>query len=372
MRTILFTLLIWLIPSYATAQILPEEAQSLDSEKFMVYTEHVDSLNKIHYQVGTYNPKSDPSIIHLPIYLRIVNRGVENYYSLHTKYDPDIFSFPKLPSDRLTVIKGRYEFYIYDLQQKTLSRKLHPGLGQYEGEDAISGLFSGLTLFDNERFIFGHVQGFGIFCYDISHPANPVELIQHTFKKANNDEPVYAFIHKNSDELFAMITAQPDRSSQGNINRLYNRLKNIGFYLQDIVLDLNHAQYPVPSPTLDEYYLPKDYFLKISTLTKHTYTNKTEEFCSNEEYEFKNGIRYLFTDYGPCEQCGHGVTEIYIPNFNISQGFLFTLIFSGYRYQKEIFLEEFSDKEIRFSWDYSDVKIIPQDGGILIIEDVML
>ena len=71
-----------------------------------------------------------------------------------------MFSFPDLPSDNLQIIAGRYAFYIYDIDKQTLSNELIPGLNQYEGEDAISGLYSGLTLFDNEKFLLGNVQVF--------------------------------------------------------------------------------------------------------------------------------------------------------------------------------------------------------------------
>lgn len=352
----------------AEAQILPDST-AFREDSFLCYVEHTDSLNRIHYQVGTYHP-NDSSEIHLPVYLRIVRQGVDKLYSLDTKYDPDMFSFAELSSDRFTVINGRYAFYVYDIQRDTLSRKLHPGLDQYEGEDAISGLYSGLTLFDKEQFLLGNVQGFGVFCYDISDPANPIELLQYAIKKTDEELPFYVFFYKTTDNLFDMLIAQPDTSSKSLVPRLYNRLKTVRYATQRVALDMDISKFPVPQPAPANHYLPQDYFSQISPVKKHTYTGKTNEFCSREQYEYENGIRYSFTDYGPCEQYGHGVTEIFIPNFDQTQAVM--LILSGYQNPREILLEQASDKEIRFLWGFSTLKIIPRENGISIVDDVML
>lgn len=371
MRIFLSILWGWSLASFATAQILPESGQSFHAEKFISYTEHADTLNGILYQVGTYNPADSPDI-HLPIYLRIARQGSEKYYDLDTKYDPDMFRFPDLSSDRLVIIKGRYAFYVYDIHQQTLSRKLHPGLGQYEGEDAISGLYAGLTFFDHEKFILGNVQGFGVFCYDISDPADPVELMQYAIKKPDEELPFYVFLHKTDSNLFDMLCAQADTASKSLISRHYNRLKTVRYGAQGIALDIDISKFPIPQPTPDEHYLSQEYFSQISAVKEHTYTGKTDDFCSSEHYEYANGIRYAFTDYGPCEQCGRGVTKIFIPNFNITQGFMFTLVFYGYRSPKDLHLERATDNEIRLLWEYSEIKIIAQEDGILIMDDVML
>lgn len=373
MRIFLFTLWIWSLDFFAAAQILPEKEQPFNREKFMVYTEHIDSLRDTHYQIGTYNVKdTEAPQPHLPVYLRVARQDTVSSYYLDTKYDPDMFSFAGLPSDRLAIIKGRSAFYVYDIERKMLSRKLHPGLDQYEGEDAISGLYSGLILFDNEKFILGNVQGFGVFCYDISNPSNPIELMQYTIKKTGGEQSFYAFFYKTADNLFDMLIAQPDRSSESNIPQLFIQLKTVRYAAQDILLDLDISKFPISQPVVNGRYLPQDYFSQISAVKKHIYIGKTEEFCSSEQYEYANGIHYSFTDYEPCEQCGHGVTKTFIPNFNITQGLMFTLIFYGYRNPKELYLEQTTDNEIRLLWEYSEIKIMPHEGGILIIDDVVL
>ncbi|MGS2760966.1 hypothetical protein [Sinomicrobium sp. M5D2P9] len=123
---------------------------------------------------------------------------------------------------------------------------------------------------------------------------------------------------------------------------------------------------------LDDRYLLHNYFARISDIRNHTYTGKTDDFCSAELYEYQNGIRYSFTDYGPCEQCGHSVKEIFIPELNVHQGFIFMLDYYDRNSPPEIHLEKADDSEIHLFWEYSEIRIIPQGNGILIVEDLML
>lgn len=246
MHIFLSIIFLWVFAFSVKAQISPDSTV-FRAEKFMSYVQHTDSLNGIHYQVGTYNP-DDSHEVHLPIYLRIVTSDVEKWYFLDSRYDPDMFSFPELSSDKLVIIKGRYAFYVYDIQRQTLSRKLRPGLNQYEGEDAISGLYSALTLFDNERFLLGNVQGFGIFCYDISNPAKPIELMQYTIRNTEEELPFYAFFHKTADNLFDILISQPDTVYKSVIPRLYNQLKTVHYMAQGISLEEARAKFSIPPP----------------------------------------------------------------------------------------------------------------------------
>ncbi|HLT87244.1 MAG TPA: hypothetical protein VKZ57_06610 [Sphingobacterium sp.] len=240
MRTYLF---IWflLIAFVANGQIIPEEKNPFPTNEFVVYAEHADSVNHIYYQVGRHEPKNYTHHILAPLYLKVKRQKEESYYFLNSYYDPDMFSFPPLTSDNLTIIAGRYDFYLYDIHNHTLSDKQTPGLHQYEGEDAISGLYSALTLFDNEHFLLGNVQGFGIFCFDISDPANPSELVQYNIKKPNGEQ-FYAFFHQTDYNLFDIIIAQQDTSSESrNIKRHYRKLRNVRYAMQHIAIDMDDA-----------------------------------------------------------------------------------------------------------------------------------
>ena len=66
-----------------------------------------------------------------------------------------------------------------------------------------------------------------------------------------------------------------------------------------------------------------DYFSQLSTIVEERNEGKTERFCSRSFYTFKNGIRYTYSDLGPCEACGHGVTEISLPGWTLRQAFVF-------------------------------------------------
>src|SRR5690606_9796608 len=66
-----------------------------------------------------------------------------------------------------------------------------------------------------------------------------------------------------------------------------------------------------------------DYFSQLSAVAEERNEGKTEQFCSRSSYTYKNGIRYTYTDLGPCEACGHGVTEISLPGWTLRQAFVF-------------------------------------------------
>jgi len=66
-----------------------------------------------------------------------------------------------------------------------------------------------------------------------------------------------------------------------------------------------------------------DYFSQLSTIVEERNEGKTERFCSRSSYTYKNGILYTYTDLGPCEACGHGVTEISLPGWTLRQTFVF-------------------------------------------------
>lgn len=66
-----------------------------------------------------------------------------------------------------------------------------------------------------------------------------------------------------------------------------------------------------------------DYFSQLSTIVEERNEGKTEQFCSRSSYTYKNGIRYTYTDLGPCEACGHGVTEISLPGWTLRHAFVF-------------------------------------------------
>lgn len=78
------------------------------------------------------------------------------------------------------------------------------------------------------------------------------------------------------------------------------------------------VRFPPPVRTewaLDLQQYLESYFSVLSELDE----GLTEEFCSRKTTTFGDGITYVFTDFGPCEQCGHGREEIYIPGLELHE-----------------------------------------------------
>lgn len=266
--TFIFPILFWLIPYWLSAQIPPEK-NPFPTEEFIVYQSITDSIHKVHYQIGRHEPKEytfdhgdDGDWIEIPLtdqnknnknfhhtyapaYLKIINENIEKYYFLDDYYDIDMYSFSEIKSENLIFITARYSLYLIDKKNITVSKKIIPGKGQYEGEDAISPLYSALTLFDNEHFLLGNVQGFGVFCLDISNPAQPVELKQYSISQSNEGQ-FYAFFHQKNNDQFDLTLAQSDvKSDEKTVKRLYKKLKDIHYVLKNAPLEINSSGEPI-------------------------------------------------------------------------------------------------------------------------------
>ena len=208
------------------------------------------SITQTNSTKFTYEPNGEnPNPIYKNkvawIYLKVTNNHHADYFFLDEFYDVDLFQFKELNSKKLLFIKNRYAFYLFDLKDFKISEKQIPGKDQYEGEDAISGLFDALTLFDNEHFLLGNVQGFGVFCFDISNPLQPRELKQYTIKTENKGQ-FYAFFPQKKHNKFDLLVAQTDAESKNkSIERLYGKLKNIRFEKKNISLKTDSNQHPL-------------------------------------------------------------------------------------------------------------------------------
>lgn len=260
-------LLSWLIPCWLTAQIPPEK-NPFPTEEFVVYQTLKDSIQNVQYQIGRREPKeftfdhgaegwtqvpldekskNNQNFFHTyaPAYLKITTKNTENYYFLDDYYDIDMYAFTQLKSENLIFITARYSLYIIDKKNLSVSKKVIPGQGQYEGEDAISGLYSALTLFDNEKFLLGNVQGFSVFCLDVSNPDQPFELKQYS-NSLFNEGQFYAFFHQKNNDQFDLILAQTDaKSDEKTVKRLYKKLKNIHYVLKNTTLEINSSGEPI-------------------------------------------------------------------------------------------------------------------------------
>lgn len=261
-----FYILFFFCLSTVLGQIQPI-AFPIPADEFVIYKEHRDSVRQLSFQIGCYEPKDTLSLrklhnkandartkilqkeqhiyyVHAPIYLKIHRQDSETYYFLDDYYDPDMYGFQDSVSDNLLLITARYHLYLFDYKNKTLSNKLNPGLDQYEGEDAISGLYSALTVFNNSKFLLGNGQAFGIFCFDISDPAQPVELKQYQIPSEEHTA-FYAFLYPKGNQQYDVLMVRVDsKSVSSRITRFYRKLEIIRYAARNICIANNAEGLP--------------------------------------------------------------------------------------------------------------------------------
>lgn len=202
-----------------------------------------DHLGRLRYNmVQANNPNYFLQIA--SIFLKINKNNQSFYIELDETNDIDLHRFIISNSTQLIVIAGRYSFQILNAETLSISPKIIPGQGQYQGEDAISPLFDAITFFDNDKFLLGNVQAFGVFCIDIADISNPKELIQHKIYSPEN-ELVYTFFGRIKRNKFDIIVAQNDPNSEStSIRNLYSKLKNISYLAKKTRVPVNHRKQP--------------------------------------------------------------------------------------------------------------------------------
>lgn len=181
--------------------------------------------------------------------------------------DLDLLKFTN-SSDRLLVFKSRYHFFVYDLEKKEVTKRNTPGKQVYEGEDAISPLISALTLFDEDRFLLGNVQAYGIFCYDLSDPTKPKELTQHSTSH-RNDGQYYLFLYPKEIGSWDIILANSSVESPA-LSRVYQRFESIRYALRDADIRINGKNQPdvtVSESGIAQIALKNNSFVKLNLYT---------------------------------------------------------------------------------------------------------
>ena len=164
--------------------------------------------------------------------------------------DFDLLKFIPIKSEKIILYKNRYAFGIYDVNTQKTGSSQQPGAYKYEGEDAMSSLLSGFSFFDNEKFLFGHVQAYGIFCYDISNPINPIELRRYALSERSegiyydNQGEHHVFLQPKENDRWDVLLASSDTTSSPSIPKLYSRLKEMRYVKKDVLIKLDHASEP--------------------------------------------------------------------------------------------------------------------------------
>jgi len=243
----------------ALGQTVHQDNIQFPSGEFTVYHSFTDTLKEILYQIGRYEPRTSrfqqlangewrevpveggENLVHVhaPIYLKIKINNTVQFYFLDDYSDPDLYRVKKLNDSSLILVSSRYGFYVFDSVRNILSKKVIPGAGKYEGEDATSGLYAGVEVFDNDRFLLGNVKGYGVFCFDIKDLGRPIALQRHG-KSEFGAGAFYIFFVAKAHELYDVILAQTDREAlHPGILGFSIKLRQIRYIARDIKIEQN-------------------------------------------------------------------------------------------------------------------------------------
>jgi hypothetical protein len=240
--------LIVLISIFTNGQIQTDNTFKDFDENFEVFQSYQDEINRIGYEIGQYkfeqcksialaNPKyiyhcknsEFPHGQYASFYFRVISTEEVLNFFLDEYYDHETYEIQSKfeENQKILVVNNRYHFYVYDSSNRRLSNPIIPGIGQYEREDAISGLLDAFTFTSDRNFLLGYVQGFGIFCYNITNSAQPIELKQFKLKSEINKEFFY-FFQPIGNYYFLLISTQTDENFKSkNIENFYSQLKNL-------------------------------------------------------------------------------------------------------------------------------------------------
>lgn len=156
-----------------------------------------------------------------------------------------------------------------------------------------------------------------------------------------------------------------------------------------IELDNGHRAH-----VLDTYLLPyppntseelSDYFGQLSEVIDERSFGQTDQFCSQTSYAYQSGIRYTYTDRGPCESCGQSITQILLPGWTLQQAFVFLTNFNSEiwdmdgrpveNYLDEVTFTVLKDScPARMEWffAYDQVTLTETENGVEILIDTVL
>lgn len=121
-----------------------------------------------------------------------------------------------------------------------------------------------------------------------------------------------------------LFTYQSDTVAKGYVHSSRWILIEFGNQQRGYITDTYLLEYP-PNRSLSM----TDYLSQLAAIVEERNEGTTDQFCSRSSYTYENGIRYSYTDLGPCEACGHGVTEIFLPGWTIDQAFVFITNFDS-------------------------------------------
>lgn len=257
MRSTYF-LVFYLLHSFClNAKSIPNiENRHHDKQDFHSLDTLYHAATGIQFELGYFSPKGyyisydSKSSKTAQAYLKSTNESTgSEFIPLQLFDDLDLLQFTSLSSDNLILYQNRYTFGIYDVNTQNASSSQQPGAYKYEGEDAISSLLSGFSFFDHEKFLFGHIQAYGIFCYDISNSIHPIELRRYALSQNNegvyydNQGEYHAFLYPSDGGRWDVLLARSDTSIQ-SLTGVYAGFTEIKYAKKDVFITLDDKAEP--------------------------------------------------------------------------------------------------------------------------------
>lgn len=171
-----------------------------------------------------------------PIVLRVIEHGFVEDFALDAYEDIDQYTMQLASDGHSLLIQGRYTISAFDTQTKRHSPAVIPGRDVDYREDAISGSLAGLTFFDGNRYVLGHAQGYGLFCFDFSDMDKPTELTRYYQGEENRGQP-HLFVGQNRDGCWFGILANSDpQSAVPTIRAQYKKVERAVMIFQNLTL----------------------------------------------------------------------------------------------------------------------------------------
>ena len=152
-----------------------------------------------------------------------------------------------------------------------------------------------------------------------------------------DSEPVNMLYYADDVDVLEILH---DKTEEITLHRSYNRPVSGKRYtytakwvkvscLEDVfyVLDTYLIEYEPPLEDESFAFVFEHYLEYLSPVISVKEEGKTADFCEKRIFVYENDVKYIMTDFGPCEQCGHARAEVYFPNLDVREGLVMTLLF---------------------------------------------
>lgn len=297
------------------------------------------------------------------------------------------------PSRVQVVMVDKEEFFQLDAEQKLIFPNGVTDGGAYQLGSFVSlpeayQTYAVEYLFRNYTFDYG------------KHAAIPKDGLRYVWKKGGI--PLYA-----TPDTSARLHAQLSFGQQLEIlDVLEHAAPDTYLYrkvLPDHLVDEYSSVYRTPAQwvfieadnqqgyVLDSYLLPRmppqppanngaflldDYLGTLSAVVSQEYIGESEAFCYQNITTYENNTQLVFTDFGPCEQCGHTQHVFRIPNASLREGVVIATVFlqlSGMPEDSLLLLKQGAESlTLEGTSEYGhayQIHITEDDDGLMVVEN---